>query len=1613
MMKRKGNRFGGSRPKTRIVLGYMLGMCLLLLQLFPAHLHAAGREDGISGGEAEEYTRALARKNQEFDPADAAIVSYRNGNGGEASGNPDAASKKDYTLMVYMIGSNLESKLGSASADIAEMEDAGLDFDAVNLILYTGGSTRWQAGIPCDRNCVVDMSLDEADRVVAGTTKNADMGAHETLSAFVNFCTQEYPAEHYGLIFWDHGGGPLWGYGADELFSGDGLLLLEMKLGMSHTAFTGGRKLDFVGFDACLMGSLENMTVWSEFADYYVGSEELEPGDGWDYHFLSTLNKTKDPKRITSAIVDSYSAYYKKQKSDSYDPDITLSVADLSKVSDVQAALGNAAVVMERSAEREGVSALNIARSSAKSFGITGKAEEGTQFYYDLVDLGSLAKELTKISKKEAGDLTAAVKSLIIKKYTNVDGAEGVTLYYPSANRSQYYEMQDIYDGLKLNAEYSSYLKSLARLWQSGEKRDWTLENPVLADRDYVLALTPEQQAECARVTYTILQRKENGEFVTVMDRLETAPDADGIIHLDRDPKLVVLCSQGEEALWPVTLVESSSKRRIYQTVHTRLFSSGITYFRRLTSDAVDAYVILQETVSNGKLSVKTVNTVSEDADSAGKETVELSHYDSVFYYYQQKIPTWNERGEFLPVSQWRDGSVNGSRMQVIEDAFDFALRPASDLIEELYYVVTMEDTAGGLYVTEPVKISPRRGDEILTQETEKGILTYQVFWDHAILISYSGSDDRVEIPARVFDTPVTEIAPYAFSRLLLLDNTGYVPVKSVVLPGSVKTIGSCAFYNCLELESVTLPNSVETIGSLAFGNCQSLKEIELPKRLRTIGAYAFSECSALKKIKLPSSIRYVGDGLFACCNALEEIGLSGSTAYKVLDGGLYTKDGKKLIAVPAAMTGTFTVAKGTKTIAPDCFSYSRLTEVLLPEGLETIENYGFYGAKRLGAPMLPESLQTIGKYAFSAGWSALNLSEEKEAQEIYLGSSLSYLGREAFAGFGAKSFIVSGENPLFSAAEGALLNKSGDALVEFSTNRVKTLVIPEGVCDFDVTVLEQIGQNNRLDNNHPYQIYLPDSLIRISGRTMFFDDVVFHCNPGSYAESYAREQGIVLSYETDPILTECTVPTERGELTYQVTSQRAFLVNYAGEDEELTIPSTIMGKPVKVIGNGQESLMGNLAYKSLRKMILPEGVEVIAAHAFEYFGEFEVNLPESLRVLGDQALLYCNTPIRQLPEHLEEIGEDALGNGCDFSEGVIIPESLSSIAPGAFRGIAVPEFRLAGPSEDFAVKDGMLYSGDGSILLAARMPGPDGKLIVPQGTVYIGAYAFSGLPVQEVVLGSDVGVIAQYAFAYCSMLKKVEFNEGLWSIGSYSFVFSGLESVSLPESCQRIGTAAFFGAGALKTVEGSPELLEPYAFAYCSSLGDVKLGEGTEEIGEYAFCNTAVLEVRLPDSLYVLGEGAFASEDEHLRSVVMHSFYIGKNLSRIGENAFGNLSISDFEVHDGNMYFAVTERMLTDRAGKKLIACPGGISGTVTIPEGIYEIANYAFVYCDTVTDLYIPDSVGVIGGRAFYDHSASPEGWKQERVKLHCHSGSAAHAFAVERGWPFALTDHDEEGM
>ena len=192
--------------------------CLLCCSLLAGCTPASPvSQEGDSHREA--LYRALAMRNQEHETGSSVL---------HPAEGFSPREKKDTTLMVYMIGSNLESQFGNGTRDLEEMRKAQVDFGKNNVIVYTGGACRWSGRIPSGQNSLLDLSLPEENQIAASTEKNADMGVSETLAAFLNFTVENFPAQHYDLIFWDHGGGPILGYGSDELFGNDSLDLPEL-----------------------------------------------------------------------------------------------------------------------------------------------------------------------------------------------------------------------------------------------------------------------------------------------------------------------------------------------------------------------------------------------------------------------------------------------------------------------------------------------------------------------------------------------------------------------------------------------------------------------------------------------------------------------------------------------------------------------------------------------------------------------------------------------------------------------------------------------------------------------------------------------------------------------------------------------------------------------------------------------------------------------------------------------------------------------------------------------------------------------------------------------------------------------------------------------------------------------------------------------------------------------------------------------------------------------------------------------------------------------------------------------------------------------------------------
>jgi len=371
--------------------------------------------------------------------------------------NLTAQPKKSYTILVYMNGADLESEYWAATIDLNEMINSRFDGKNINLILFTGGAKRWHTqGIPNNYNAI--FKIQNGRLVKLAQLGREPMGYPEVLSGFINFGYNLFPADQYGLIFWNHGGGAIVGYGSDERYMNPNKAMMKLSeidsaLGNSDLC-KNGEKFEFMGFDTCLMATLEMACIASNYANYMIASEELEPDGGWDYTFMRHIKPETSGKEAGILIADYYHNFYMN-----YDiQDITtISVTDLSQIGQVAYDFEKLAVAGRNEILNGKYNLISKARSLNRAFGSRGEFADET----DMIDAANLAKSLKKILPEESAALINAInKAVIYKRETNIEDLGGLSVYFPFANKNNLNYNMKVYGSINRLPEYVKFIDS-------------------------------------------------------------------------------------------------------------------------------------------------------------------------------------------------------------------------------------------------------------------------------------------------------------------------------------------------------------------------------------------------------------------------------------------------------------------------------------------------------------------------------------------------------------------------------------------------------------------------------------------------------------------------------------------------------------------------------------------------------------------------------------------------------------------------------------------------------------------------------------------------------------------------------------------------------------------------------------------------------------------------------------------------------------------------------------------------------------------------------------------------------------------------------------------------
>lgn len=360
------------------------------------------------------------------------------------------------TVMVYMCGTDLESQSGMATADLNEMLYAR-DSAKLNIVVETGGTASWRNSVISNRTNQRWHVTAQGLELVQDNLGLKSMVDPATLSDFIQYCKKEYPANRYMLVFWDHGGGSLTGYGYDQNFKKDSMTLPEIATALKN----GGCTFDVIGFDACLMSTLETALVLEPYGDYMVASEETEPGIGWYYTGWVTAlaeNTSIPTTDLGKKLIDDYVAKCREQAAQNQ---ATLALIDLAELKGtVPSAFAAFAKSTNGLLDADSFKTVSDARAQTKEFAASSQINQ--------IDLIHFAENL---GTAEGRTLVDVLRGCI--KYnrtsTNITNANGVSIYFPYNRLSTMDSMLQAYDQIGIPAEYRECIRSYASVAAGGQ----------------------------------------------------------------------------------------------------------------------------------------------------------------------------------------------------------------------------------------------------------------------------------------------------------------------------------------------------------------------------------------------------------------------------------------------------------------------------------------------------------------------------------------------------------------------------------------------------------------------------------------------------------------------------------------------------------------------------------------------------------------------------------------------------------------------------------------------------------------------------------------------------------------------------------------------------------------------------------------------------------------------------------------------------------------------------------------------------------------------------------------------------------------------------------------
>ena len=389
-------KFSATAGKTYVIETWVVGYADTYLYIYDGSTLKASNDDKASGDYGSKITFTAASTKTYY------IKSYSYGGktgtnrgytisvttsgSGGGGGITLPQPQKSWTIMVYLDADNNLSSYGTK--DIQEMQQVGSDSN-INIVVLWDNSASTHGYY----------YVQNGSSVLLQDVGEVNMGDPQTAKNFIAYAKQNFPADKYGFVYWNHGGavdraprGVAW----DDTNGGDHLSEVEQSQIMNYALSLLGKKFEFVGFDACLMATAEIYYQYRNFGKYMAASEQTEPGDGWDWTWLATLksNPAGDGSVAVKAIFDKYKAWYASTS------DVTFSTANLSYAAQLGTAINDFATA-----------AINSGISGSVFKTLAGNLSNFSGYTKDLVGFMNAVIASTSVTQA-VKDKATAVKNL-------------------------------------------------------------------------------------------------------------------------------------------------------------------------------------------------------------------------------------------------------------------------------------------------------------------------------------------------------------------------------------------------------------------------------------------------------------------------------------------------------------------------------------------------------------------------------------------------------------------------------------------------------------------------------------------------------------------------------------------------------------------------------------------------------------------------------------------------------------------------------------------------------------------------------------------------------------------------------------------------------------------------------------------------------------------------------------------------------------------------------------------------------------------------------------------------------------------------------------------------